>query len=86
MCHIAAILLARVAACWKSQTPYQLRDVDGRLIDRSEAMAIVAERHTVHEHVRRASSTTTCAGTDRRRRSHYVLHQPAGVSPQGWWK
>ena len=67
LCHIATTLLTRVAACWKAQTPYQLRDIDGRLIDRSEAKAIIADRYTVPEHVRRARSTTTLGpGTDRR--------------------
>jgi transposase len=67
MCHIATTLLTRVAACWKAQTPYQLRDVDGRPIDRSEAKAIIAERYTVPEYVRRARTTTTTgAGTGRR--------------------
>lgn len=67
LCHIATTLLTRIAACWKAQTPYQLRDVDGRLIDRSEAKAIIAERYTVPEHVRRARTTTTGgAGTGRR--------------------
>jgi transposase len=35
-CHIATTLLTRIAACWNSQTPYQLRDVDGRALNNSE--------------------------------------------------
>ncbi|WP_433167224.1 IS110 family transposase [Kribbella sp. CA-247076] len=67
MCHIATTLLTRVAACWKTQTSYQLRDVDGRLIDKTEAKAIIALHYTVPDHLRRARTTTTpAAGTGRR--------------------
>jgi len=68
LCHIATTLLTRVAACWKNQTPYQLRDVDGRDVDTAEARAIIAERYTVPEHLRRTRTTTTKnkTGTDRR--------------------
>lgn len=68
LCHIATTLLTRVAACWKNQTPYQLRDVDARVVDTAEARAIIAERYTVPEHLRRTRSTTTRnkTGTDRR--------------------
>jgi len=64
LCHIATTLLTRVVACWKNQTPYQLRDVDGRPVDRDEARAIIAERYQIPEHIRRARTTTT--GTGRR--------------------
>ena len=64
LCHIATTLLTRIAACWKAQTPYQLRDVDGRPIDLSQARAIIAERYQIPDDIRRARTTTT--GTSRR--------------------
>lgn len=64
LCHIATTLLTRVVACWKNQTPYQLRDIDGRVVDRAEARTIIAERYQIPEDIRRARSTTT--GTGRR--------------------
>lgn len=64
LCHIATTLLTRVVACWKNQTPYQLRDIDGRVVDRAEARAIIAERYQIPEDIRRARTTTT--GTSRR--------------------
>lgn len=64
LCHIATTLLTRVVACWKSQTPYQLRDVDGRVVDRAEARTIIAERYQIPDEIRRARTTTT--GTSRR--------------------
>ena len=63
LCHIATTLLTRVVACWKNQTSYQIRDVDGRPVDRDEARAIIAERYQIPEHIRRARTTT---GTGRR--------------------
>lgn len=64
LCHIATTLLTRIAACWKNQTPYQLRDVDGRPVDLSQARAIIAERYQIPDDIRRARTTTT--GTSRR--------------------
>lgn len=64
LCHIATTLLTRVAACWNNQTLYQLRDVDGRIVSRAEARAIIAERYQIPDDIRRARSTTK--GTSRR--------------------
>jgi transposase len=62
LCHIATTLLTRVAACWNSQTPYQLRDAGGRPVDSAEARAIIAERYTIPEHIRACRSTTNGTG------------------------
>jgi transposase len=64
LCHIATTLLTRVVACWKNQTPYQLRDLDGRPVNRAEARNIIAQRYQIPDHIRRARATTT--GTGRR--------------------
>ena len=63
LCHIATTLLTRIAACWKAKTPYQLRDFDGRPVDREEAKAIISERYQIPDDIRRARATT---GTGRR--------------------
>jgi hypothetical protein len=63
LCHIATTLLTRVVACWKSQTPYQLRDVDGRSLDAAEARDIIAKRYQIPQEIRRTRTTT---GTGRR--------------------
>ncbi|WP_020499049.1 IS110 family transposase [Sciscionella marina] len=65
LCHIATTLLTRIASCWKNNTPYQLRDVDGTPVTRAQARAIVAERYTVPEDIRR-SRKTTVVGTGQR--------------------
>ncbi len=59
LCHIAATLLTRIAACWNNQTPYQLRDVDGRVVSKDQARELIADRYQVPEAIRRARSTTT---------------------------
>jgi transposase len=58
LCHIATTLLTRVVACWKNKTPYQLRDVDGRVVTKDEARAIIAECYLIPQDIRRARATT----------------------------
>ena len=64
LCHIATTLLTRVVACWKNQTAYQLRDIDGRPVDPAQARAIIADRYQIPEQIRKARTTTK--GTGRR--------------------
>ena len=65
LCHIATTLLTRIIACWRTQTPYQLRDTDGAPVTPAQARAIIADRYTVPDDLRRAR-TTSGKGTDRR--------------------
>ena len=69
----------RVAACWKNQSAYQLRDVDGRVVTKDEARAIIAERYQIPDEIRR--SRTRRRGRAGEARSHYVLHRPARPTP-----
>jgi transposase len=54
LCHVAATLATRIAACWRGKVPYALRDVDGRIVTEAEGRAIVTERYTIPDDVRRA--------------------------------
>lgn len=45
ICHIATTLVTRIAACMRSQQPYQIRDVDGTPITPEEGRRIVKDRH-----------------------------------------
>jgi transposase IS116/IS110/IS902 family protein len=63
LCHIATTLLTRIVVCWRAQTPYQIRDVDGRAITLQEARAIVRERYTIPDKIRQSRAST---GTGRR--------------------
>ena len=60
LCHLATTLATRLAACWRRQERYVLRDIDGTPITETQGRAIVAERYKIPETVRRA----------RRRASH----------------
>ena len=64
LCHIATTLLTRIVACWKNQTPYQPRDVDGRPVTTAEARAIITGRYQIPDAIRIARITTK--GTGRR--------------------
>jgi transposase len=52
LCVVAAHLARRFWATMARGTPYVIRDVDGRPVDRAEARAIIAARYTVPEEVR----------------------------------
>jgi transposase len=47
LCTIAAVLVTRLAGCWRTSTLYQLRDTDGRPISTEEGRQICAATHTV---------------------------------------
>lgn len=54
VCTLAAVAATRIAACWRRRERYVLRDTDGREITKADGRAIVAERYTIPEDVRRA--------------------------------
>ena len=45
ICHLATMLITRIAACMRSGQPYSLRDLDGTAITEAEGRAIVRERY-----------------------------------------
>jgi hypothetical protein len=47
ICHIANILLTRIATCWRTGEHYVLRDTDGRRITPEEGRRIVRTHQTV---------------------------------------
>jgi transposase len=47
LCTIAAILITRLAACWRHGTRYELRDTDGRVITEAAGRQICATRYQV---------------------------------------
>jgi transposase len=58
LCHISAVLLTRMTSCWKSQEPYEIRDLDGRVITPEEGRRIIHAHYLVSEHVRELRRTT----------------------------
>jgi transposase len=47
LCTLAAVLVTRLAACWRHGTRYELRDTDGRVITPEEGREICATRYRV---------------------------------------
>ncbi|SNY66808.1 IS110 family transposase [Paractinoplanes atraurantiacus] len=47
LCTLAAVLVTRLAACWRTRTPYQLQDVDGQPLAEAEGRAICVTRYQV---------------------------------------
>ncbi len=47
ICHLATTLLTRIAACWRRDERYVIRDVDGRRITAAEGKAIVQARYRI---------------------------------------
>ncbi|MFN2616526.1 MAG: IS110 family transposase [Thermoleophilaceae bacterium] len=45
LCHLAATLITRLAACWKAGKPYEIRDLDGRVLTTAEGRQICADRY-----------------------------------------
>jgi hypothetical protein len=56
VCTCATHLLDRVYVILKENRPYELRDVDGTPVTRKQARAIIAERYTVPEEVRKRNN------------------------------
>ena len=42
LCTLAAVLVTRIAACWRADQPYALRDLEGRSITEAEGRVICA--------------------------------------------
>jgi transposase len=66
LCHIATVLLTRIVACWRANTPYVIRDLDGTPLTPTQGRAIVASRYTISPDLRRLRRTTTNERTSRR--------------------
>ncbi len=59
LCSVAAVLLTRIAACVRSDTAYQLRDLDGTMITEAQGRVIVADRYTIPKETRAARRALT---------------------------
>jgi transposase len=54
LCHVAAVLLTRIVACWRAGEHYVIRDVDGTIVDVADGRRIVRERYAVSAELRAA--------------------------------
>ena len=56
VCACATHVLDRIYMILREDRPYELRDVDGTPVTRKQARAIIAERYTVPEDVRKRNN------------------------------
>lgn len=87
ICHIATMLLTRIATCWRAGQPYQIRDTDGRPIDADEGRTIVRTHHQVDRQTRIKAANTrqsqrlkNRAGRGEQESQSAPLHRPANTS------
>jgi len=78
LCVVAAHLAERAWVVLARGTPYELRDVDGRPVSMRQARAIIAERWTVPEEVRRRRRSRKVG-----KAPHQVLSGHVRVSARG---
>jgi transposase len=64
LCTLAAVLVTRIAACWRNDQTYDLRDLDGRPITEAEGRAI-------------CTTLKPTRGRTGEARSRSALHRPA---------
>ena len=57
-CHIATLLLTRIAACWRAGEHYVLRDTDGRSITVEDGRRLVTAHHRIDRQTRINAANT----------------------------
>lgn len=78
LCHISTALLTRIIACWRTGTPYQIRDLDGTPLTTAQGRAIAAQRYRVTDELRAQRRTThTQKGTSWRHQESPSAPTPA---------
>jgi transposase len=58
LCTLGAVLVTRIAACWRSREHYQLHDLDGRPITDTEGRTICSKINTEATSARTATTAT----------------------------
>jgi len=86
-CHLATMLITRIATCMRAGQPYQLCDVDGTAITESDGRAIVKQRFQLdprqRDHVRHKlmREWRKKAGQESQESSSAPTSQPATPKP-----
>jgi transposase len=63
ICHLATTLLTRIAACWRNDERYVVRDIDGRRITTTEGRAIIRARYRIPPEIRNRARIPTMSGS-----------------------
>jgi transposase len=82
---IAAVLITRIAACWRNGQHYELRDLDGTVITDQQGRAICADRYKIDPAMRAARRKNNTAKqlkqrTSRRRKESTEAAPASGPS------
>jgi transposase len=80
VCHIATILLTRIATCWRLGEPYQIRDLDGTPLTMAEGKRVVAQHHQVPK--KRTASYHRATNHKADREQHKSLSAPTSRPAQ----
>lgn len=83
ICTIAAVLITRIAACWRNGQYYELKDTDGRPITPEQGRQICAERYKIDAAARAARRNTTAPAakwTGRRQKESTTVAPAASPS------
>ena len=87
ICTLAAVLMTRIAACWRNGQLYKLRDVDSRLITADEGRRICADRYRIDPATRTARRNPTTseklkrAGRDKKESQSAPVTSPPQHQP-----
>jgi transposase len=80
LCHVAARLASRIAACWRNGERYVLRDVDGTEITETDGRKICAERYAIPPEVRQARRLL-CTAKRRKQRTDQCGKESTQAAP-----
>ena len=88
ICHLATLLVTRIATCMRNGQPYALRDVDGTPISEAQGRMIVKERYQIDprrrdhiRHKRMRDRRTQAAGQESQESPSAPTSQPAKYQP-----
>lgn len=79
ICHLATLLVTRIATCMRSGQPYALRDVDGTPITEAQGRMIVKQRYQIEPH--RRDSLRHQRMRDRRKQAAGQVSQESPSAP-----
>lgn len=88
ICHIATILLTRIATCWRTGQPYQIRDIDGTPLTPAQGKKTIQEHHQIARKPGKKATNRTyyratkkAAGQEPQESPRAPTSQPATTKP-----
>jgi hypothetical protein len=85
ICHLATMLVTRIATCMRAGQPYQLRDIDGTAITESEGRTIIKQRYQLdprqRDHVRHKLMRERRNKAGQESQESQALQHPSPLTP-----